>query len=188
MDRLSVSGWITIASNVVLWAAFALAWQGIPSSLVFSYDAHKLLHIVGVLIFGGNLLVGPVWIVLAALSRDRQKLAFAAQATSLADIYLTTPGIQLAVWNGVFLASTFGGVQAQPWLKEALILLVVTSGFSLALVLPWQERLVRLSQGNDDRATRKALIMWSITGTLVGVPLGFVLYEMVAKKAVFLGG
>ncbi len=185
---MSTSAKVSIASGLVSLAAIALAWNGTPSTLVMPYEMHKLAHILGVVVFGGNLVVGPVWFIFAFLSRDKGHLAFAARALAKADIFLTVPGIQLTVWNGVFLATVFGGVRSQPWLVESMVTLVVMSVFSMALVLPAQEKLVRLCEQGADLATMKVpLALWSLWGTLVGVPLGLVLYLMVSKQAVFSG-
>jgi uncharacterized membrane protein len=184
--KLSASAQVSIASNAVLWIAIALAWHGVPSSMLLSYEAHKLLHIVGVIIFAGNIIAGPVWLFVAFFSGDRAILAFAARALAAADIYLTMPGLQLAVWNGTALATVFGGVRAQPWLFEAVVLLAITSGVSLTIVLPVQERFVRLAQGDDIAAMKKTLYAWSVFGTLISLPLGLVLWDMIAKRPVFL--
>ncbi|MBL0197131.1 MAG: DUF2269 family protein [Myxococcales bacterium] len=185
LPTLSTSAKISLASNAVALGLLAIAWRA-PLAAPFSYSTHKVLHVLGALLLLGNLVAGPVWVMLAWFEPGRPHLAFATRALSAADIYLTTPGVQLAAWNGVWLASTFGGVRSQPWIVESVAMLVVTSLLSVTLVLTWQERLVDAAQRGDARGTRLAMTLWGVFGTLVGVPLGLIFYEMVTKQPLVL--
>lgn len=181
---LSTSGKVSLVSNAVALAAIGLLWSGFQASPPLPYAVHKMLHIVGVIVFMGNLIAGPVWVMLAFFAKDRAAMAFAARSVAAADIALTAPGIQLTVWNGVCLAAALGGAKAQPWIVESLFLLVVTSLLGV-VVLYFQERFVEVAQGEDDAATFRALIQWSIWGTLVSVPFGLVGWLMVSKQSLF---
>jgi uncharacterized membrane protein len=187
MPKLSTSGKISLVSNVVALSAAALGWWGWPAQPPLPYTLHKMLHILGVIIFMGNLIAGPVWVILAWSARDRAQLAFAARSLATADIALTTPGVQLAVWNGICLAGTWGGIQKQPWLVEAVALLLATSLVSCTVVLYWQERFVERAQTDDDAGTQRALIHWGVWGTLVSVPFALIGWLMVSKAAMLLG-
>lgn len=97
MPALSTSGKVSVASKVLALGALALAWHGIPATPPLSYPLHKYLHILGVVVFMGNMIVGPLWLAMAWYADDPKQLALAAKALALADIYLTAPGVQLAV-------------------------------------------------------------------------------------------
>lgn len=183
---MTTSAKVSIISNLVALGALAMAWFTPPMPLYFSYPVHKLLHIVGVMLFFGNLVAGPLWLGVALFEKDRPHLAFAAKTLADMDMYLTTPGVQLAVWNGLFLASVFGGVRAQPWLVEAVAMMIFTSLFSVTVVLYWQEKLVAAAQSGDWAKTQRAMAWWSLSGTFVGVPLILVMYLMVSKQALWL--
>jgi uncharacterized membrane protein len=182
---LSTSGKVSLASNAVALLALPVAWAGLPAMAPLPYSVHKLLHIVGVVTFMGNLIAGPVWLIFAYLTKDRATMAFAARALAAADIVLTAPGIQLAVWNGVCLAAAMGGARHQPWLVESFGLLVLTSLFSSTVVLYWQERFVKLAQGADRPAMFRAGLHWSVWGTAVSIPFALVAWLMVSKQAFF---
>lgn len=187
MPVLSTSAKVSIASNIAALCAVGLAWWGWPTTAPLPYSVHKLLHIVGVVIFMGNLVAGPVWIALAFSEREPGRLAFAARALALADVALTAPGVQLTAWNGVCLAASMGGAARNPWLVEALLLLVGTSLFSCTVVLYWQERFIELAQRDAGPGTLRALIHWGIWGTAVSIPFGLIGWLMVSKQPLWLG-
>lgn len=185
MAHLSTSAKVSIASNVLAFTAIGLSFNGFPGEPPLGYAAHKLMHIVGVVIFLGNLIAGPLWVAFAYFHADRRMLAFAATTLAAADIWLTVPGVQLTVWNGICLAPVFGGVRAQPWLLEAVGLVAVAAALALAIVLPIQERFVRACVAGDEPAIRRGLVQWSVWGTLVTVPFGLATWLMVAKAPLF---
>ena len=150
------------------------------------YGLHKFLHITGVVLFFGNLVVGPVWLMYAWFQEDRSHYGWAAKTLSDADMFLTVPGMQLTLWNGVFLAAGMGGIRQHPWLVESMVLLVLTSVLSVCVVLPWQERCVEAAQGEEPRAMVRSLVWWSVTGSAVMLPLTVVAWLMVTKQALFL--
>ena len=184
---MTTSAKVSIVSNLIALGALALGWFGPPLPLVFSYPVHKLLHIAGVVLFAGNLVVGPLWLSVAFFEKGRPHFAFTAKTLALADIVLTTPGVQLTLWNGLCLASVFGGVRAQPWLVEAVVMMIVASLFSVTVVPFWQEKLVAAAEAGNWEKTQRALVWWSVCGTASGIPLTLVMVLMVSKQALWLG-
>jgi len=110
---LSTSAKVSVVSNLVALAALALAWTGAPIGLLVGYEWHKLLHLTGVILFFGNMIVGPLWLVFAWSDTDRQHFGFAVRTLVAADIWLTMPGVQLTVWNGVHAAVARRGAGAR---------------------------------------------------------------------------
>jgi hypothetical protein len=102
-----------------------------------------------------------------------------------ADIWLTTPGVQLTLWNGLFLAAQLGGVRRQPWIAESVAWVVAASVLSVLVVLPWQERVVERAEAGDRDGARRALIGWSVSGTLLMLPFALVGWMMVSKTTIF---
>ena len=99
--KLSLSGRVTLVSNIVTLLVIGAAWGlGWPSELLFSYGLHKFLHITGVIMFAGNLVAGPLWILYAWFFEEGKHFAWATKTLSDADMYFTVPGIQLTLWNG----------------------------------------------------------------------------------------
>jgi uncharacterized membrane protein len=183
----SFSAKASIASNALALVALGAAWHGHPATAPLSYSLHKWLHVAGIVVFLGNLVAGPLWVAFAWWQEERAHLRFAVRTLVAADVWLTAPGLQLTVWNGVCLAAVLGGARQQPWLAESLAWLVATSVFSMALVLPWQERLLAAVEAADEAATRRALVWWSVLGSASALPLGVVSWLMVAKTPLVLG-
>ena len=182
----TLSAKIALGSNLLAIGAVALAWANALGNPPLSYPLHKFLHVSGVVLFMGNLIAGPVWLWFARYADDGAHYPWAARMLSDADIWLTVPGVQLAVWNGAWLAAALGGAAQHPWLVESLVLLIISSIFSVVVVLPWQEALVEAAQGDDQHAAQRALIQWSIWGSVVMVPFSLVAWLMVSKDALLL--
>jgi uncharacterized membrane protein len=182
----STSAKVSVGSNVVLLGLLAAAWLGWPEAAPWPYAAHKFLHLLGIVTFLGNLIAGPLWLWFAAYQDGGRHLRFAVRTLDAADVWLTTPGVQLTAWNGLALAAALGGAQRAPWLVEALAWLVLTSLFSLVLLIPLQSAVVRAAEGDDAAATRRALIRWSVAGMIVMLPLTAVAWLMVAKVPLIL--
>lgn len=178
---LSLSAKVSIASNAVVLLVVALLWADVAMLAPFSYNVHKALHLVGVMLMTGNLVVGPVWLALAWYSGDKEKLAWAADVVARCDIWLTAPGAQLALWNGAWMVGLLGGVHKHAWLEQSLWLLVLMAVFAVTVVLYWQEKLVAAAQAGDRQAIERPLVQWGIWGTAVSLPLGLVFWLMIAK-------
>ncbi|MFN0215061.1 MAG: DUF2269 family protein [Saprospiraceae bacterium] len=151
--------------------------------LLFSYQWHKLLHLLGVILFMGNLIVGPVWFLFAFYSKDKGLLKFAGRLLYLTDLYLTVPGVALAVVNGLFLASVFGGTRRQPWLFYSVVLMIIMWILSIPLVY-LQERLYQSIEKEPDNGLKinQLIIQWGILGTLVSIPPILIFYLMIVKS------
>src|SRR3712207_1844820 len=87
-----------IAVIAIVIALFSIA--GYPQFL--PYGLHLLLHIVGAVLFLGNILFSAVWLALAERTKEAAMLHFAARVVSWADVVFTAPGIVLLA-NGLIM-------------------------------------------------------------------------------------
>lgn len=151
-------------------------------NLVLSYQWHKILHIFGVILFMGNMIVGPFWFLFAYYSKDKTLLKFANRLLQLTDLYLTIPGVALTVLNGLYLASFFGGTRNQPWLFYSIISLFIMWALSIPLIY-FQEKMYTTiaNEPDNDSKINKLLVRWGILGTIVMIPPTYVFYLMVVK-------
>lgn len=180
------AGKATIASNVIVLAALGAALARVRFPMPLSYELHKILHILGAILVVGNLTVGPLWIVLAWRSKDANLLGWSARAIATADLVFTLPGIHLLLWNGLAMASVFGGVRAQAWLFQTVVMLIVAALFAPTVVLYYQEKFIEEASAGAPRETvNRWLIRWSVWGTVVMLPFGAALFTMVAKKGLW---
>lgn len=178
---------MTLIMDVFIIAAMLPALLGIQYPLVFSYEVHKFLHIIGAILFLGNATVGPVWLIYAIRTKDIKTVRFALHIIGVTDILLSLPGMALLVLNGLCLASVFGGIYAVPWLRHSLILLGIMILLSLTIVLYYQEQLYRVVNTIEELNSQfwRSLWLWSGWGSLVMIFPSIVLYLMVAKRGLW---
>ncbi|MGE0562820.1 MAG: DUF2269 family protein [Flavobacteriales bacterium] len=181
--KLTIITKVSILNGLILLCLTLSEFLGLVKfDLVFSYQWHKLLHILGVILFMGNMIVGPVWFLFAYYSNDKTLLKFANRLLQLTDLYLTIPGVALTIINGLFLASVFGGTKNVPWLFYSIILLFVMWVLSIPLIY-FQEKMYSTIENEPDNNAKinKLLIRWGILGTIVMIPPTIVFYLMVVK-------
>ena len=68
------------------------------------YLALKLLHVVAVIVFLGNIFTGLFWHAHAARTRDPKLLAHTMDGIIRSDRWFTLPGVVVIIAAGVFLA------------------------------------------------------------------------------------
>ncbi len=180
---MSKASLISLTNTTLLVVLLILTQQNLLFfDLIWSYQTHKLLHLLGVCMFIGNIFVGPVWLLKALQSRNKETIKFAFSMLLFTDIVITIPGIDLAVINGLFLSSVFGGINGQPWLQYS-----ITSLFALwILVLPIlliQDKMQKLALNSkvDSRDFKKVFLLWMATGALSLIPVVYILILMVFK-------
>lgn len=177
---------VSIASNVVALAALVPAYFGHRYPMPFAYETHKLLHVLGVILLMGNMIVGPLWVIVAWRTGDPKLLRWSARTLALADIVFTAPATQLTLWNGLAMASIFGGTRAQAWLHQTVLLLFAVIALSPTVVLYYQERFIALAEAEAPAATfTPAFLRWSLWGTVISVPFALVLYMMIVRRGLF---
>ena len=109
---MSKASLISLTNTSLLVVLIVLAQHNLLFlDLVWSYQTHKLLHILGVCMFIGNVFVGPIWLLKALQSKNKETIKFAFGMLLFTDIVITVPGIDLTVINGLFLSSVLGGVK-----------------------------------------------------------------------------
>ena len=82
-----------------------------------SRDAWLSLHILGVVLFLGNIIVTMAWKVFADRTKGASVVAYAQRLVTTTDIAFTATGVVLIVVSGQVMAGDFGGVFGGPaWL------------------------------------------------------------------------
>src|SRR5437016_544710 len=98
---------------------------------LFPYNWHLLLHILGAVLFLGNLTVTAAWMTWAVGQKDSRVAAFASAGVNRADRWFTSPGMILLLLNGLALTNlAWGGwlgftMSPNRWIFVGLPLLVV---------------------------------------------------------------
>jgi uncharacterized membrane protein len=161
-------------------------------SLPYDHRWNLLMHIVGAIVFMGNIVVSAVWMSMARRSGEPANLRFAARGVLVADVYLTTPGVVLLFINGLIMSFQWFEAGAAGWLHLSMGLFVLSGIAWLTVLGPIQRKLARLAAagapGDDlpDEFQRglKAWFRWG--GILTLLPI-VTLVLMVLKPALWQG-
>lgn len=152
-----------------------------------TYILAKTLHILGAVIFLGNILVTGVWKALADRTRNPAVVAHAQRLVTITDFLFTGPGAALVFVTGwFFLADNFGAVGDVYWMSWGLWLFLVSGVLWVAILIPvqiMQARMAREFATKDEIPAKywKLSRVWEIVGTIAVVLPFSVLYYMVFK-------
>ncbi len=116
----------------------------------YSYEWNLFMHILGAIVFMGNVIVTAVWMTLAKRSGNPDNLRFAAKGVIATDIYFTTPGIVLLLLNGGILGTGWFKSGQASWIWVALGLFTLSGIAWFGFILPIQRRLSRLADAEPN--------------------------------------
>ncbi len=136
--------WLIWELGAVLIGVALLGFLHDP--LLFSYQWHKLLHIVGAILLVGNIIITGVWMFMAERSNNPDVMRFAARMVNWADVFFTVPGTFLLITNGDILSEQWGGVFHVGWIAASLVSFAFSGLVWLGLLLRYQNSLITLSE------------------------------------------
>ena len=151
-----------------------------------SYDAFKVIHLAGVVIFLGNIIVTGIWKVMADRTQEARIIAYAQRLVTITDWIFTAGGAMLIVLGAYGMVFTAGLDLTQFWLALGQSLFVASGVIWAAILIPTQivqARQARAFAGGGPipesywRHSRRWMI-WGTIATLL--PLAN-LYVMVFK-------
>jgi uncharacterized membrane protein len=146
----------------------------------------KAIHIVGAVLFVGNIIVSAFWKVLADRTGDLAVIRYATRAVMLTDVYFTVGGIILLLGAGHAMAPEYGGIGANKWILWSYILLIASGLIWALILLPVQFRQSRMLEllGSHDAIPDpywKLATVWAVAGTVASVLPLIAIYLMVVK-------
>ena len=131
----------------------------------------KLLHILAVVLFLGNIITGLFWHAHAARTRDPKLLAHAMEGIIRSDRLFTMPGVSVIVAAGVALAIGLRlPMLGTGWILWTSVLLIVSGVVFMLRVAPLQRELLAMASegwrsGQFDYARYRArAIAWEAWG------------------------
>jgi uncharacterized membrane protein len=151
-------------------------------------DIWLVIHVIGVVVFLGNIITAAFWKVRADLQKNPAFIHFTVKNVMLADYMFTLPGLVLIVVSGIVMAERAGlPMSGLNWLTLSLILLAVTGVIWLAFLIPLQRQMIRLSgqsveSGNITKPYRQASRNWAIFGIIATLLPVAILYFMITKS------
>jgi uncharacterized membrane protein len=103
-----------------------------------SYDAFKVVHIAGVVIFLGNIIVTGVWKVMADRTQDPRIIAYAQRLVTITDWIFTAGGIVLILLGAYGMVFTASLDPTQFWLALGQSLFVASGVIWAVILIPTQ--------------------------------------------------
>ena len=153
------------------------------------YVAFKALHVVGVIVFLGNITSGLFWKALADSTKDRKVIAHTLQVIIRLDRLLTIPGVVAVIVGGVGAATVAHlAILGTGWILWSIILFII-SGIAFGPVSRSQRQMLAVAQAAQTSGVmnwedyNRFARTWNIAGTIALVaPLIAVLF-MVTKPS-----
>jgi len=152
-----------------------------------SYLDLKTLHLLGVVLFLGNIIVTALWKVAADRTGEPRVVAFAQRTVNLADLVFTAPGAAIILATSYAMAWQAGIDLTGPvWVRWGQAMFIGSGVIWVAVLIPTQIAQARLARGFAEggpipdryhRLNRRWLV-WGLVATLL--PLAN-LWFMVAK-------
>jgi uncharacterized membrane protein len=137
------------------------------------YLLFKLLHVIAVVAFLGNITTGLFWHAHVARSGDPKLLANVMRGIIRSDRAFTIPGVIGIVASGVAMAMLGGyPILRTGWILWTLVLFAISGLAFAVLVAPMQKRLLALAEhaatpATFDHAGYRALALrWEIWGAV----------------------
>jgi uncharacterized membrane protein len=145
------------------------------------------LHVLGAVLFLGNIVTAAFWKAMADRTDNPEVIRYAAKNVMLADWVFTLPGLVLIIVSGSLMAASGGLLSGWNWLTLSLLLFAVTGVIWLAVLLPLQRKMIRLSAANAaagsvNDAYRRASRHWNTIGLIATLLPVVILYLMIGKQ------
>jgi uncharacterized membrane protein len=155
----------------------------------FDRSWHLFMHILGAVLFIGNIIVTAAWMILAVRTKQPSVVHFSAKAVNQADLLFIIPGVLLIFLNGVYLAPAFGGgnILGASWVVAALALLILSGIVWAGFLLRYQDQMVQLSAMGEQLSNEflVAFRNWGIWGGIATVLPVISLILMVFKPTLW---
>lgn len=150
-----------------------------------AYSLVKLLHIVAVILFLGNVSLGLFWVAHAERTHDPRLIAHAMHGVIRSDRWFTTPGVLLILAGGIG-AAYLGGLKllGVGWIAWSIGLFTLSGLVFGAGIAPLQRRIAALaaSASPDLALLERLLRRWHGLGWLSVLPLWLAVAAMVLKR------
>lgn len=111
----------------------------------------KLVHVIAVIMFVGNITTGVFWKMHGDHTRDPRVIAAILDGIIRADRWFTMPGVILIVIGGTG-AAGIGHIPMlrTPWIMWSIILFTVSGVAFMARLVPLQRRMLALARASGD--------------------------------------
>ncbi len=153
-----------------------------------SYLWLKVIHILGVVLFLGNIIVTGWWKNMADLTKNPQVIAFAQRQVTLTDFIFTGGGVVILLAAGMFNVYLHGLSYSAKWLSHGMGIFLLSGIIWVAVLIPVQIKQANMAKAfavsNEIPASYwKLCTTWNFFGLLATLIPLMNLYWMVFKPA-----
>jgi uncharacterized membrane protein len=144
------------------------------------------LHVLGVVIFLGNIIVTAVWKALGDRTGNPAVVAYAQRLVTITDFAFTALGAALIAATGPMMAQRFGGVGAASWLTWGMGLFGASGVIWVVILIPVQIAQARMArrfatEREIPQRYRQLFTVSNVAGAVATLLPLFNLYFMVFK-------
>ena len=149
------------------------------------YSIWKLLHILAVILFLGNITVGAFWKLQADKSTDRLKIVEIFKNLIKADRVFTMPSVTALFIFGVGAAMQGNlSLVETPWILWSIVMLIISAFVFMTKVVPLQKQIFELASSEEKFSWDLYLSLsrkWNVWGTIATVTPYIAVALMVLK-------
>ena len=144
-----------------------------------------LIHVIAVIIFLGNITIGPFWKSQAEKTKDRLIILRTWEGIIKADRLFTMPGVSILLLFGIG-AALHGGYNLinTGWIFWSILLYIISGAAFMAKVVPIQKRIVALAKDESNFRWDEYLKMskqWDFWGSIATLAPWVAVIFMVIK-------
>ena len=132
----------------------------------------KLIHVVAVIIFMGNIITGLFWMRQADKTRDFSIISFTMKGIIMSDRWFTIPGVIIITAAG-FTAAIQGGLPLlrTGWIFWSIVLFSLSGIIFTVKLAPLQKKILRIAESRlvkepGDEIYRSHLRQWETWGLI----------------------
>ena len=148
----------------------------------------KVIHLLGVVMFLGNIIITGWWKYRADSTRNPQILAFAQRQVTLTDWIFTGGGAAILLGAGMMNVAMYGLSYSSKWLGWGMSLFILSGVIWVAILIPTQIKQAKMaeafSKANEIPGHYWKLCMrWNIWGAIAVILPLINIYWMTFKSA-----
>ena len=153
-----------------------------------TYQLLKLIHLVAVIIFLGNIITGLFWKAHADRTRDLRFIAHTMHGIVRADRWFTIPGVVAITLAGIFTAIQSGlPILGTGWILWSLVAFTISGIIFAWRLAPLQNQLLALTRSANDASFdwtlyRSKSTQWELWGLVATVTPLIAVVLMVIKR------
>jgi len=149
------------------------------------YLIWKLLHVLAVIVFLGNITIGAFWKIQADKSTDRLKIAETFKNLIKADRIFTMPSVTILFIFGMGAAMQGNlSLVETPWILWSIVMLIISAFIFMSKLVPLQKQILALANDEEKFSWDVYLSLsrkWNIWGTIATIAPYIAVVLMVLK-------